>query len=68
MEHLPIDFVGKIELGGPNHLCYMYPMERELCEFKDLVRNWYNQESSIVEGFYNDPPGHLLNICVFQTF
>ncbi|WMV13978.1 hypothetical protein MTR67_007363 [Solanum verrucosum] len=37
IEHLPIDhLVDEIKFGGPNHLGYMYAMEKELCEFKDL--------------------------------
>ena len=51
MEHLPIHLVDEIRLGGPNHLRHMYPMERELYEFKDLVRNRFNPEGSILEGF-----------------
>ncbi|XP_019260867.1 PREDICTED: uncharacterized protein LOC109238842 [Nicotiana attenuata] len=54
MPHLPIHLVNEIKLGGPAHLRWMYPIERNLCKYKAFVRNRSNPEASIAEGFVAD--------------
>ncbi|XP_075080438.1 uncharacterized protein LOC107798997 [Nicotiana tabacum] len=51
MPHLPIHLVNEIKLGGPAHLRWMYPIERNLCKYKAFVRNRSCPEASIAEGF-----------------
>ncbi|XP_019226066.1 PREDICTED: uncharacterized protein LOC109207583 [Nicotiana attenuata] len=54
MPHLPIHLVNEIKLGGPAHLRWMYPIERNLCKYKAFVRNRSSPEASIAEGFLAD--------------
>lgn len=61
MTHFIIHLVNEIELGGPTHLCWMYPYEREMCKFKGLVHNRANPEASITEGFLAE---ECLNFCL----
>ncbi|XP_060183024.1 uncharacterized protein LOC132612978 [Lycium barbarum] len=51
MTHLPIHLVDEIKLGGPVHLRWMYPNERNMCKYKGFVRNRSNPEGSIAESF-----------------
>lgn len=39
IEHLLIYLVDKIKIEEPNHLRYMYPMDKKLCELKDFAHN-----------------------------
>ncbi|XP_019265558.1 PREDICTED: uncharacterized protein LOC109243116 [Nicotiana attenuata] len=54
MPHLPIHLVNEIKLGGPAHLRWMYPIERNLCKYKAFVRNRSSPEASIAEGFLEE--------------
>ncbi|KAM3217080.1 hypothetical protein P3L10_026523 [Capsicum annuum] len=49
--YLPIYLVDEIKLGGPTHLRHIYPIERNLCNFKGFVRNQNTPEASIAESF-----------------
>nr|XP_016457723.1 PREDICTED: uncharacterized protein LOC107781523 isoform X1 [Nicotiana tabacum] len=60
MTHLPIHLVNEIKLGGPTHLRWMYPLERNLCKYKAFVRNRAHPEASIAEGFLAE---ECLNFC-----
>nr|XP_009799974.1 PREDICTED: uncharacterized protein LOC104245959 [Nicotiana sylvestris] len=54
MLHLPIHLVNEIKLGGPAHLRWMYPIERNLCKYTAFVRNRSYPEASIAERFLAD--------------
>ncbi|XP_019253852.1 PREDICTED: uncharacterized protein LOC109232540 [Nicotiana attenuata] len=59
MVHLPIHLVNDIKLGGPAHLRWMYPTERNMCKYKVFVRNRAHSEA-IAEGFLAE---ECLNFC-----
>nr|XP_033514265.1 uncharacterized protein LOC117278944 [Nicotiana tomentosiformis] len=54
MPHLPVHLVNEIKFGGPAHLRWMYPIERNLCKYKAFVRNRSCPEASIAERFLAD--------------
>ncbi|XP_070003065.1 uncharacterized protein [Nicotiana sylvestris] len=60
MTHLPIHLVNEIKLGGPTHLRWMYPLERNLCKYKAFVRNRTHPKASIAEEFLAE---ECLNFC-----
>ncbi|XP_019261156.1 PREDICTED: uncharacterized protein LOC109239086 [Nicotiana attenuata] len=60
MVHFPIHLVNEIKLGGPAHLLWMYPTERNMCKYKVFLRNRAHPEASIAEGFLAE---ECLNFC-----
>ncbi|XP_055961889.1 uncharacterized protein LOC130015557 [Mercurialis annua] len=51
MEHLPIHLANEAKIGGPVQYRWMYPIEREMYELKQLIRNTAHPEGSIAEGY-----------------
>ncbi|XP_070037809.1 uncharacterized protein [Nicotiana tomentosiformis] len=58
--HLPVHLVNGIKLGGPTHIRWTYPTERNMCKYKAFVRNQAHPEASIAEGFLAE---EFLNCC-----
>nr|GEW91078.1 ribonuclease H-like domain, reverse transcriptase, RNA-dependent DNA polymerase [Tanacetum cinerariifolium] len=54
MVHLVSHIVSEIKACGPIHLHYMYPFERYMGVVKGYVRNEYQPEGSIVEGYASE--------------
>ena len=50
MSHLPICLVQQLEICGPVHTRWMYPMERYLKTLKGYVRLRSNHEGSMIQG------------------
>jgi hypothetical protein len=54
MSHLPIHLVQQLDICGPVHTRWMYPMERYLKTLKGYVRLRSNPEGSIAQGYIMD--------------
>jgi hypothetical protein len=54
MTHLPIHLVQQLDICGPVHTWWMYPMERYLKTLKGYVRLRSNPEGSMAQGYIMD--------------
>ena len=54
MSHLPIHLVQQLDLCGPVHTRWMYPMERYMKTLKGYVRLRSNPEGSMAQGYIMD--------------
>src|SRR5450759_3138053 len=54
MTHLLIHVVAELDLFGPVHARWMYPMERYMKLLKLHVRTMYRPEASMANGYIND--------------
>jgi hypothetical protein len=54
MTHLPIHLVQQLDICGPVHTWWMYPMERYLKTLKGYVRLQSNPEGSMAQGYIMD--------------
>ncbi len=54
MTHLLVHLVDEVDICGPVHARWMYPMERYLKLLKNHVRTMYRPEASMAMGYIND--------------
>ncbi len=54
MTHLTLHVVEELDVYGPVHARWMYPIERALKMFKAYVRNRARPEASMAEGYLYD--------------
>lgn len=54
MTHLLVHLVDEMDICGPVHVRWMYPMERYLKLLKNHVRTMYRPETSMANGYLND--------------
>ena len=54
MTHLLVHLVEELDICGPVHVRWMYPMERYLKTLKGYVRNRARPEASMAEGYAID--------------
>jgi len=54
MTHITLHVVEELDVCGPVHAMWMYPIERTLKMFKTYVRNRARPEASMVEGHLYD--------------
>jgi hypothetical protein len=50
MTHLIIYLINKLDMCGPVHVRWMYPIERAMKDLKCYVQNMNKPKGSIVEG------------------
>jgi hypothetical protein len=54
MSHLTLHIVEELDICGPVHTRWMYPIERAMKVFKGYVRNRSRPEASMAEGYILD--------------
>ena len=54
MTHLLVHLVDELDICGPVHARWMYPMERYLKLLKNHVRTMFRPEASMANGYIND--------------
>jgi hypothetical protein len=51
MTHLVINLIDKLDMCGPMHVHWMYPIERAMKYLKGYIWNMSKLEGSIIEGY-----------------
>jgi hypothetical protein len=58
MMHLVIQLIEELDICGPIHFCWMYPIERAIKDLKGYVQNMCKPERNMVEVYnFNETLG-----------